>query len=203
MRLPDTEHTSRPWRIHAIAHDFELEDVWELPGRGGPDDFPRLVAMFAARDPSNSSSLAVRTLFAIRWKLGALLGWDDEQTGLGGRVVTLRDRLPADLRDEPRGPDSATLPFRSVYLLDDEWTAEIANQTMHGVLHLGWVPDGHGGFRGEMAIYVKPNGLLGQAYMAAIRPFRHTIVYPPMLRHLERRWRAPAPAGGTSVRQAA
>ena len=25
--------------------------------------------------------------------------------------------------------------------------------------------------------------------MAAIRPFRHLIVYPPMLREIERRWR--------------
>jgi hypothetical protein len=40
MRLPNTAHTSRPWRIHDIAPDFELEDVWALPTPGGPDDFP-------------------------------------------------------------------------------------------------------------------------------------------------------------------
>jgi hypothetical protein len=39
-------------------------------------------------------------------------------------------------------PDFDALPFRSLYLLDDEWAAEIANQTVHGVLHLGWVSDG-------------------------------------------------------------
>ena len=49
-------------------------------------------------------------------------------------------------------------------------------------MHLGWVPDDTGGYRGQMAVLVKPNGLLGKAYMAAIRPFRHLIVYPPMLR---------------------
>jgi uncharacterized protein DUF2867 len=37
---------------------------------------------------------------------------------------------------------------------------------------------------------VKPNGLLGTGYLAAIRPFRHLIVYPQMLRDIERRWRA-------------
>ena len=42
-----------------------------------------------------------------------------------------------------------------------------------------------------MAVYVKPNGLLGTAYMAAIRPFRHLIVYPPMLAQIGRQWRAP------------
>jgi hypothetical protein len=41
-----------------------------------------------------------------------------------------------------------------------------------------------------MAVYVKPNGLPGNAYMAAIAPFRHLIVYPPMLREIGRNWRA-------------
>jgi hypothetical protein len=188
MRLPNTEHTSRPWRIHELTPDFRLEDAWALPTPGGPDDFPRLVHLIASSDPSQGSSRASRALFAIRWKLGELLGWDDPDTGFGSRVPTLRDRLPADLRDAPSGPEFGELPFTSVYLLDDEWAAEIANQTMHGVLHLGWVPDGTGGYRGQMAVLVKPNGLLGTAYMAAIRPFRHLLVYPRMLRQIEREW---------------
>ena len=53
--------------------------------------------------------------------------------------------------------------FSPVYRTDDEAALEIANQTVHGVLHLGWVPDGCGGYRGQMAVLVKPNGLLGQA----------------------------------------
>ena len=57
------------------------------------------------------------------------------------------------------------------------------------MLHVGAVPDGDGGFRARLAILVKRNGLLGEAYMAAIRPFRHLIVYPPMLRRIEREWR--------------
>ena len=43
-----------------------------------------------------------------------------------------------------------------------------------------------------MAVLVKPNGLFGIAYMAAIRPFRHLIVYPPMMRKIGRVWRAGA-----------
>ncbi|HST42206.1 MAG TPA: DUF2867 domain-containing protein [Conexibacter sp.] len=191
MRLPNTAHTSGPWRIHELTSDFRLEDVWALPTPGGrPDDFPELVQRFAAGDPANGSSRAARALWAIRWKLGELLGWDDEETGLDGRVATLRDRLPADLRAAAPGPQFETLPFRSLYLLDDEWAAEVANATMHGVLHVGWVPDGSGGWRGQMAVLVKPNGRLGSAYMAAIRPFRHLIVYPPVMRQIEREWRA-------------
>jgi hypothetical protein len=192
MRLPNTAHTSRPWRIHELTRDFRVEDVWALPTPGGPDDFPRLVRQFASADPSQGGSRAVRTLFALRWKIGALLGWDARDTGLGSKAPMLRDRLPADLRDARSGPDFDALPFASLYLLEDEWAGEIANKTMHGVMHLGWVPDAAGGYRGQMAVLVKPNGLLGAAYMAAIRPFRHLIVYPPMLREIGREWRAQA-----------
>ena len=192
MRLPNTAHTSRPWRIHELTRDFRLEDVWALPTPGGPDDFPRLVRQFASGDPSQSLSGAARMLMAIRSKLGELLGWDDPDTGVGSRVPTLRDRLPVDLREAPSGPDSDALPFSPLYLLADEWAAEVANRTVHGVMHIGWVPDVTGGYRGQMAVLVKPNGLFGTAYMAAIRPFRHLIVYPPMLREIGRAWRASA-----------
>jgi hypothetical protein len=188
MRLPSTAHTSRPWRIHEVIPDFRLEDVWALPTPGGPDDFPLLIEGAVAMDPGDGSPGPARALWAIRWKLGELLGWDDPDAGLDGRVPTLLDRLPADLRDGPRGPEFAQLPFRPLFLLDDEFAAEIANSTMHGVLHLGWVPDGDGGYRGQMAVCVKPNGLLGHAYMAAIAPFRHLVVYPPMMKRVERDW---------------
>ena len=100
--------------------------------------------------------------------------------------------MPADLRDGPSGPDFDALPFSSLYQLDDEFAAEIVNRTVHGIMHLGWVPDPTGGYHGEMAVYVKPNGLLGSAYMAAIGPFRHLIVYPPLMRQIGRDWRARA-----------
>ena len=127
--------------------------------------------------------------------MGDLLGWDDPDAGLGSRVPTLRDRLPADLRDAPSGPNLNR--FSSLYLLDDEWAAGIANRTVHGVLHVGWVEDGAGGYRGQMAVYAKPNGYFGAGYMVAIRPFRHLVVYPALLRTVERTWREVAGAGGT------
>jgi hypothetical protein len=190
-RLPDSAHSSRPWRIHEIAADFRLEDVWALPTPGGPDDFPLLVEGFTTGDASQSPSRIARALWAVRWKLGELFGWDDADAGVGTRVPSLRDRVPADLRAS-RGPEFDSLPFTPLYLLGDEFAAEVANRTVHGVMHLGWVPDGEGGYRGQMAVLVKPNGMLGHAYMAGIRPFRHLIVYPAMVRQVERRWRARA-----------
>jgi len=187
-QLKRSAHFDQPWRIHAIANDFRLEDVWELPARGGPDDFPRLLSLIESMDPTDSSPV-VRALFALRWRLGAWLGADRPAVGLDARVQSLRSRLPDDLLGATDRPIPDSLPFRTVYVTDREAAFEIANTTMHGVMHLGWVPDGAGGYRGQMAVLVKPNGLLGRGYMAAIAPFRHVIVYPQMLGAISRQWR--------------
>jgi hypothetical protein len=190
MRLPNTAHTSRPWRIHELTRDFRLEDVWALPTPGGPDDFPRLVQLIVSSDPVGGSAGAAHVLWVIRLKLGELFGWDDQDPG--PQRPTLRDRLPADLRAGPSGPDHRSLSFTPLYFTDDEWAAEIINRTVHGVLHLGWVRDRPGRYYGQLAVYAKPNGRFGTAYMAAITPFRHLIVYPAMTRQLAHSWRAPA-----------
>ena len=40
-----------------------------------------------------------------------------------------------------------------------------------------------------MAVYVKPRGAFGKAYMAFIKPFRLLIVYPALTRQVERQWK--------------
>jgi hypothetical protein len=198
MRLPRTEHTSRPWRVHEFTKDFALEDVWELPTPGGPDDLVRLVRWFTT--PGGSGlPVVVRALFVLRWKLGRLFGWDQPGSGVGERVRSLRERLPADLVESARGPDLRAVPgreaadgppiFSSLYQTHDEWAAEFSNKTVHSVMHIGWVPDDSGsGYRARMAVLVKPNGRLGRAYMAAIKPFRRALVYPLLLRTIGRDW---------------
>jgi Protein of unknown function (DUF2867) len=188
VKLPNTAHLERPWRIHELTRDFRLEDVWALPTPGGPNDFSRLVHGFASGDLLRRPSRVVRVLFAIRRQAGKLLRWDQPSRGAGAAASTLRGRLPADLRDGETGPQAGA--FTSLYLLEHEWAAELANKTVHGVIHLGWVQDGADGYRGELAVYAKPNGLTGRAYMAAIRPFRHLIVYPRLLQQIEEGWRS-------------
>jgi hypothetical protein len=66
-------------------------------------------------------------------------------------------------------------------------------------MHMSWVQGADGAYCGRMAVYVKPNGVFGTLYMAAIKPFRHLLVYPAMIRHVDRRWRSqadPAVPGG-------
>ena len=70
----------------------------------------------------------------------------------------------------------------------------ITNRTVHAMMHLGWVEEETGGYRGQMAVLVKPNGLFGEAYLAAIKPFRYLMVYPQLMRDIERVWRARRPA---------
>ncbi|MFG3284507.1 DUF2867 domain-containing protein [Streptomyces sp. NPDC048111] len=189
MRLLRSAHTELPWRIHEITPDFTTEDVWALPTPGGRDDLEWLVRQLAEgiKGGVRGDTPVSRLLFAVRWRLGALLGWDKSDAGVGSRTASLRDRLPADLR-EPRGPDMGSGKFSSLYLTRDEWAAEMANRTVHAVMHIGWVPDGAGAYRGQMAVLVKPNGRFGGLYMAAIKPFRYLGVYPALMRTIGRGW---------------
>lgn len=211
MKLPNSAHTSLPWRIHEVADDFVVEDVWALETPGGPDDFPLLVRQIAGAETGETSgsqgtsgleeqSWAPRVLWAVRGKVGEVLGLDGPENGIGARVPALRERLPADLLEARDGPSFEGSMFSPLYMLDREWAGEIANRAVHGIMHLGWVPDGRGRYRGQLAVLVKPSGLLGNAYMAAIKPFRLLVIYPSFVRQIERGWRTnePSPRGGGS-----
>jgi hypothetical protein len=193
MRIPNSAHESRPWRIGEVAPDFRLEDVWALPAEGGADDFARLLEVMSSLDPAKGASLATRALFSIRYRIGGLLGWDDPPDALpvpDNSETSLSARLPPDLRDTATGPDLGSYGFVPLYRTDVEWAAELSNRTVHGVIHLCWVAQGEGVYRGQMAVYVKPRGRLGATYMAVIAPFRHLVVYPALMRQIERAWNA-------------
>ncbi|WP_328405794.1 DUF2867 domain-containing protein [Nocardia sp. NBC_00403] len=188
-RLAAAAYTEQPWRIHELAREFAVEDVWSFRTPGaGPDDFPVLLAALRAAGGPARQTLPVRFLFAIRWKLGALLGWDKTSAGVGERVASLRDRLPSDMHAACRGPDDDDMPLKAVYELDMESARELANKTVHTVMHLGWVRGANGDYELRMAVLVKPNGWFGRLYMAAIAPFRYLIVYPALTRQWERAW---------------
>jgi len=200
MRIPNAAHESQPWRIHAIVPDFTLEDVWELPAEGGADDFGSLLELLASSDPVSADSLPTRVLWRVRDGLGRVFDLgristpaDGESRGLpipGTDEISLADRLPDDLRDTAGDVRFGRLPFVPLYRTDDELAAEISNQTVHGVMHLAWADRGAGRYQAEMAVYVKPRGAFGRGYMALIKPFRYWIVYPALLRQVERTWNA-------------
>ena len=204
MRLPNSEHESRPWRIREIASDFTLEDVWALPAHGGAEDFQALLELMAAADPANAESLPTRVLWRVRDRLGSWFdlgrisapldsGRDDEAGKLpipGKDETSLAGRLPDDLLGTVADLDFGSLPFVPLYRTDVEFAAEISNKTVHAVMHLAWVDQGEGRYQGQMAVYVKPRGLFGKGYMELIKPFRYLIVYPALMRQTERTWNA-------------
>ena len=106
--------------------------------------------------------------------------------------TTLSARLPADLRNTAEGPHlhPRDFAFTPLYRTDTEWAAELSNRTVHAVMHLAWVERQDGRYQGQMGVYVKPRGRLGAAYMALIAPFRHRVVYPALMRQIERAWDA-------------
>jgi hypothetical protein len=196
MRLPNSEHESHAWRIREVAPDFRLEDVWALPAQGDAEDFATLIEVMASLDPANAESRASRALFSIRYHLGRWLGWDDDAP----RTLAIPDatesslsaRLPEDLRDTATDLDirSKDFTFTPLYRTAVEWAAELSNQTVHAVVHLAWVEQGAGLYQGQMGVFVKPRGRFGEAYMAMIAPFRHWVVYPALMRQIERAWSA-------------
>jgi Protein of unknown function (DUF2867) len=198
MKQPNADHERRPWRIHEIVPDFTLEDVWALPTRGGPADFERLLELVGSFDPTKTESRPARFLWSLRDRLGAWFDLGEISTAVdeaegelsipGTNEHSLRGRLPADLRGSAADLDFGSLPFVPLYRTDREAAAEVSNKTVHGVAHLSWVEQAGDEFQGVMAVYVKPRGAFGRAYMAAIKPFRYWIVYPALMRQMEQAW---------------
>jgi hypothetical protein len=200
MRISNAAHISGSWRIRDIVPDFILEDVWALPVHGNAADFDDAIGMLGAFDPSNADSAMARFLWDVRDRLGKWFGLgrisvpaghrgaDAELSIPGTNETSLSGRLPDDLRNTLGDLDFGSLPFVPLYRTEDEFAAEISNRTVHGVLHLAWVDQGRGRYQGQMAVYVKPRGPLGTGYMAFIKPFRYWIVYPALMRQIERTW---------------
>ncbi|WP_031070543.1 DUF2867 domain-containing protein [Streptomyces sp. NRRL WC-3742] len=189
MRIPKAAHTEQPWRIHEFTRDFRIEDVWSfrVPD-AGPEDFPVMVKALKTAYANRTDPLPVRFLFAVRWKLGALCGWDTAEESVGGRVASLRDRLPPEIARTVEDAAPGVDPFSEVYQLEDEAARELGNFTMHTIMHLGWVRLDDGGYELRMAALVRPNGLFGRLYMGFIMPFRYVFIYPVLTRQWEQAW---------------
>lgn len=191
MRVPNATQFERPWRIHEVLGEFPLEDVWRLPDVTGTlTEFDELVDLMMLSDPSHDAPAAVRLLWKIRDLLGRWFGLGEiAHASEEAPVDSLRRQLPDDLRNTVDDVRFRALPFVPLYKTGTEFAAEVANATMHGVMHLAWVEREDGVYTPQMAVYVRPNGLFGRAYMQFIKPFRYAIVYPAMERHLTRQWR--------------
>jgi uncharacterized protein DUF2867 len=198
MKLDKARHYDRVWRVHELARDFELIDVWEIPIQANPArnetfrDFYRLVV---ANGPSTDSR-ATQALLRTREALGRVFGWDRDKHSLpipGCRETSLADRLTEEDRRRSRAdqgsmPKQQLVDLKAIYLFEDEFLGEVSNDTIHALLHLGWVDRSDGLMTAQLAIYVKPRSGWSDLYMTLIRPFRHLIVYPAWIRSITQAW---------------
>lgn len=193
MRVSHDTHLAQPFHIHALASDFDLDEVWDYPieadTRAGEtfDSFCDVMDAHAAEVPKGAAG----ALFRLRDWLGRWFGWDETQAPLpipGCVETSLRERLPAERRAPIPVGTTGPFPFVPVYRTSNELCLELSNTLVHALLHIGWVDRGGERYQPQLAVYVKTRGLFSRLYMAAILPFRVAVVYPALVRQAARRW---------------
>lgn len=197
MKVDPARHKSQPWRIHTLAPDFELLDVWEIPIQADPrrgETFDEFFEM-AWDNGIETKSPITDALVRIRRAMGRVFGWDRTAPTIpGSGEHSLTERLSDDDRRMNRASTDQTLEaafvrVRLVYRFRDEALLELHNMTIAALLHLGWV-DLPGGYKTtELAVYVKSRGLASRLYLGLIEPFRGWFVYPAWTKHVARLWR--------------
>jgi hypothetical protein len=88
--------------------------------------------------------------------------------------------------------DRGSAGFVPVYLEPEERLYRIENRTVTALAHIVLVDR-----RPRLAVYVKPRGPFGRAYLALIEPFRRFVVYPSLVRRASASATALARAGST------
>ena len=184
-----------PLEVHALLEDVPIRDVTaiDLPGGGPGRTLSDVRALSSSGDPLSANPLA-RALFALRFWLGRVLGWD--RPWHDRPETSFLSRVPPALRARSVvPPGTIDRGFRLLYLVERESLAEIRNATVHAFLCAA-LRERPEGYRLYWAVYVKPLSWLTPVYMAFIEPFRRFIVYPAMLERVRRAWAVRYPASG-------
>lgn len=186
-RADPAQFRNLPLRCHALLGDVPLHDAWAIPlDGGGPGRTIHDVReiLFGARRPRPPA--AVRGLFALRWALGRLFGWDDGRHDPPG--ASYLHRLTASDRAQSQvPPGTRDGPFRVLYVFGNEAVSELRNATVHAFLGLA-LTQRAAGYTLYLAIYVKPVSRWTALYMAVIDPFRRFVVYPALGRRIQQAW---------------
>jgi hypothetical protein len=187
MRISPAEFRSRPLRVHDFLQGVPLADAWAIRLRGGGAGrtIHDLRPLFTF-DGLQAVNPVVRELFRLRWRLGTCFGWDRPHPTWSAESYV--HRLTAtDRTRSVVAPGTPEGPFRTLYVFEDEQLSEVRNATVHAFLSLsmGQAPEGYLVY---WAIYVKPVSRFTGLYMKTIAPFRHWLVYPAIIRQVQRLW---------------
>ena len=190
IKIDKQGHWVQPWKVHSLLTDFRVEDVWRVPVVLEADHSLQLfIERFYETNDQLVKNGLVWALFRFRHILGKIFKWDEKIKVDQLAPGSIRERYA---REEHLSfedlPHPGSQHFIPVYQLQNEFLAEIENKTVHAAVHLGRVPSENGQYGIQMAVYVKPKGLLGKLYMQLIKPFRHWIVYPALMKEAKARW---------------
>ena len=200
-------HYFYSWKVHEIAKDFELLDVWEFPilaDKTRNQDFSLFLKIMRQPPKQNACSffsiqhLAARFLVSLRVLLGEIFDLDKNLNTLpipGCKEISLKERLSDEdlkksLTDSVGEGAQTEGIWRTVYFYENEMLTEHSNDTVHALMHFGWVRKHGNYYTARLAVYAKPRRNFGELYMQLIMPFRHVIVYPAMIEEVKKRWDA-------------
>ena len=128
----------------------------------------------------------VQGLFWLRSRIGALLGWDQPRPAWSAESYA--DRLsPADRAQSLVAPGTPDGDFRVLYRFEDEQLNELRNATVHAFMSLSIRPT-PGGYLAYVGVFVRPVHRFTRLYMRAIAPFRRLVVYPALIRKVQKAW---------------
>jgi hypothetical protein len=187
MRVDPREFRACPLRVHALLHDVPLEDVWaiRLPGGGAGRTIQDVRTVLSAAVEAAPS--VVRGLFRLRWRIGALLGWDKQRLAWATESSYAQRLSPADRAQSMIAPGTADGRFSLLYQFKDEQLSELRNATVHAFLSLS-IRQTSDGYLAYLAVYVRPVHRFTRLYMRGITPFRRLVVYPAIIRKVQRAW---------------
>jgi hypothetical protein len=186
MRIGPGEFRARPLRVHALLHDVPLEDVWaiRLPGGGAGRTIQDVRSVFIAG--VETAPPLVKWLFRLRFRIGALLGWD-RQRPVWSAASYVHRLTPADRARSMAAPGTPDGRLSLLYRFESEQLSELRNATVHAFMSLsiGQTP---GGYLAYLAVYAQPVHRFTGLYMRAIAPFRRLVVYPALIRKMQNAW---------------
>lgn len=184
-RVAPAEFQRIPLRVHSFLADVPLRDVSAIVLDGGGPGRTVSDVRALLRSGAASANGVTKLLFAIRWKIGAILGWDDPRHASADSFAS---RLsPDDIAKSRRPIGDSDGEFVSLYEFERESLSEVRNATVHAFLCTALVPMNES-YCLYFAVYVRPVSWLTAPYMAAIEPFRRFIVYPAMMRRIRDEW---------------
>jgi hypothetical protein len=128
--------------------------------------------------------------------LGGIFGLDKNVNSLpipGCKETSLKDRLSEEdlersLAESVGEEDQGKFTWRTVYFYENEMLTELSNNTVHVLMHWGWIHKSGNYFTTQLAVYAKPRGNLGEFYMKLIMPFRHAVIYPVLMEEVKKKW---------------